>query len=231
MKMTGSEFRGYVTGLVLGDATISQSGASSCKRAFTIVTINEEFAFDIRQTIIDNLDVRVRLLEREPHTGEDGVHHQGYFVVSTKAHPYFNKMYGWFYNDDGSRRISQKALDKLTPAGIANWYMSDGYVVNVGKTKGKIVDRRIEIATDRYPEKDVDRAIEYFETTYGYKCHKVRRKPGVYRIRFSLLSAQNLFLMIKPYISEGFEYKLNMNYDYQPKWMSDEYYEYMISLK
>ena len=74
-------------------------------------------------------------------------------------------------------------------------------------------------------------AIEYFETAYGYKCHKVRRKPGVYRIRFSLLSAQNLFLMIKPYISEGFEYKLNMNYDYQPKWMSDEYYEYMISLK
>ena len=117
----------------------------------------------------------------------------------------------------------------MTPVGIANWYMSDGYVVRVGANNGRIKDRRVEIATDRYSSEDVDKMINFFKSEYGFKVTKVRRREGVYRIRFSLADAQKLFLLIKDYVVPSMHYKLDLCYDYQPKWMLDEYYELMMS--
>lgn len=228
MKMTSNELRGFVTGLVLGDGTIDKGTE---RRAFRIATINEEFAYYIKEAFNDNTKFKITLMQYSA-TNKGGVKHQEYCRVSTNAQPYFAKIYHQFYDDYRNRRITKKALEWLTDAGLANWYMSDGYIVNVGKTTGKIKDRRVEIALDRYCETDVDKVITYFETTYGYKCSKVKRKSGMYRIRISLKDAQYFFLRIAPYVLKvvGMEYKLNMNYDYQPKWMCDEYYELMMSI-
>lgn len=230
MKMTSNELRGFVTGLVLGDGTIDKGTE---RRAFRIATITEEFAYYIKEALTDNTKFKVTIMQFSEKVDKNNIKHQEYCRVSTNAQSYFVKIYHQFYDDYRNRRITKKALGWLTDAGLANWYMSDGYIVNVGKTKGKIKDRRVEIALDRYSEADVDRVISYFEGTYGYSCSKVKRKAGMYRIRISLKDAQHFFLRIAPYVLkvDGMEYKLNMNYDYQPKWMCDEYYELMTSIR
>jgi hypothetical protein len=63
--------------------------------------------------------------------------------------------------------ISEKALNWLNPEGLANWFMSDGYITLVGKTKGIIKDRRVEISTDRYKKEDLLKIQNYFKTNYG----------------------------------------------------------------
>ena len=128
------------------------------------------------------------------------------------------------------RVINRKSLNWLTPEGIANWYMSDGYVTLVGKTKGIVKDRRVELCTDRYKKNDVQKIQKYFKEEYDWKTSLIyhHRKKNQYRIRFSLLDAQKLFVLIEPYITESFKYKLNLSYNYKPKWMSEEYYQVML---
>lgn len=226
-KLDSKELRGFLTGLILGDGTIDK-GIDA--RAFRMKSIDEEFIFHIREYLMSNTNFKIKIVEHDEYT-KKGIHHKSYFDLSIKAHPYFAKKYHHFYDDNRQRRITIKTLSWLTPAGIANWYMSDGYIVRVGANSGKIKDRRVEIATDRYSSEDVDKMMDYFKSEYGFKTTKVRRRDGIYRIRFSLMDAQHFFLLIKDYMIPSMYYKMDLCYDYQPKWMCDDYYELMMSFR
>jgi len=217
--MKSSELKSFLTGLVLGDGTIDKGVT---KRAFRIKSINFDF-IDYIATELQNTPFTIKIKEF-PATYKNGINRKPYKELAIKAHPYFNKKYNHFYNDYKKRRISKEVLTWLTPCGLANWYMSDGYIVNVGKNSGKIYNRRVEIATDRYTEHDVDKIINMFENKYNYEMTKVKRREGVYRIRFKLKSAQHFLLMIEPYIVPSMRYKILLPYSSQPKWMCDEYF-------
>lgn len=224
---TTTELRGFVTGLILGGGKIDKGVE---KRAFVLTSTNTDFIFRVAKYFQSNTNFKLQITDRAGYTDKHGAFHRPCQVLSIKAHPYFTKLYHHFYTDTRGRRISSKALSWLTPAGLANWYLSDGYIVLVGNTTGKIKDRRVELATDRYSEADVDRAIRYFEKEFGYTVSKVKRKPGCYRIRFSLKSAQHFLYMISSYVPFSMRYKLDLRYDYKPIWMTDEYYGLMMSL-
>lgn len=225
--MYSSELKGFITGLILGDGSIDKGVT---KRAFRIKSINHDFIRYIGEVIrkSTNFDVKITY---HPATYKDGVVRKSYSELYIKAHPYFNKKYNHFYNDYRKRRITTEALGWLNPRGLAAWYMSDGYIVQVGKRSGTIKDRRVEIATDRYTKTDVEKMQRFFENRYGFKTSLVKRKKGVYRLRISLLDAQHFFVMIEPYVVPSMRYKLNLNYDYRPKWMTDEYYDLMLRLQ
>lgn len=218
--MNSSELKSFLTGLILGDGTIDKGVRN---RAFRIRSINYDFIDYIYDELSESTPFTINVKEYDAYS-KNGVNHKKHKGLSIKAHPYFAKKYHYFYDDYRKRVITNECLSWLTPIGLANWYMSDGYIVNVGKTKGKIKCCRIEIATDRYKESDVDKIINMFETKYGYKMTKVKRREGVYRIRFAVASAQHFLLMIEPYIVPSMRYKILMPYKSQPKWMCDEYF-------
>lgn len=225
--MNSSELKGYLTGLILGDGSIDKGVT---KRSFRIKSINHDFIDKIERDLKDTTPFTIDVILVEA-SYKNGVSRRPYKELKIKSHPYFNKKYNFFYDDFRNRRITKESLNWLTPEGIANWYMSDGYIVHVGKNSGEIKDRRVELATDRYSPDDVKQIQQFFEDTYNFKTSLVKRKHGVYRIRFSLLSAQYLFLMINEYITPSFQYKLNLQYTYHPKWMSDDYYRLMMKLQ
>lgn len=225
--LNSSELRGFITGLILGDGTIDKGVT---KRAFRIKSINYDFIHYIGECLRKATNFKIEI-KHHPASCRDGVYRKSYYELCIKAHPYFNKKYNHFYDDYRNRRVTKEALSWLNPRGLAAWYMSDGYIVRVGKHSGKIVDRRVELATDRYSERDVDKIRKYLYETYGFKTSKVRRGNGRYRIRMSLLSAQHFFVMIEPYVVPSMKYKINLDYDYRPKWMTDNYYELMLRLR
>lgn len=221
--MKSTELRGYLTGLILGDGSIDKGVT---KRAFRIKSINIDFIESIEKVLKEttNFKIEVRYFDA---SSKDGVNRKPYAELKVQAHPYFNKKYNFFYDDYRNRRITVESLRWLNSQGLANWFMSDGYTTLVGRKSGVIKDRRVELATDRYSEEDVNKIKKYLEETYGYTIKKVKRKEGVYRLRFSLLSAQHFFAMIEPYVVPSMRYKLNMCYEQQPKWMINEYYHLM----
>jgi hypothetical protein len=161
--MKSSELKGYLTGLILGDGTIDKGVT---KRSFRIKSVNFDFIEKIERDLKKNTNWTI-IVKEFNETIKDGVHRKPYKELIIKANPYFSKIYHYFYNDNRSRLISEKYLRSLSPEGLANWFMSDGYITLVGKTKGTIKDRRVELCTDRYNRKDVEKIQKYFMDIYG----------------------------------------------------------------
>lgn len=222
--MKSSELKGYITGLVLGDAGIDKGVK---KRALRLKSTNLDFAEKVNADLTQYFDMRIKYYEGSVR---GGVTRKPYAEVSAKAHPYFAKKYPHFYDDYRNRRITKESLNSLTIAGIANWYMSDGYIVHVGKQSGNVKYRRVELATDRYSPRDVEKAAQYFRDKFGFKMSLVKRKTDVYRLRFSMESAQELFVMIAPHVVPSMLYKINLNVPFKPAWMSDEYFDLMTKI-
>jgi LAGLIDADG DNA endonuclease family len=220
--INSSELRGFFTGLILGDGHIDKGVH---KRAITMRTINKDFADFISYVVDKNTVFKHYVKYYGPTIGKDGTNHKEHWYIAIKAHPYFNKMYHYFYNDYRHRKVYAKTLNWLNPVGLACWYMSDGYVCLVGKTKGAIRDRRMDICTDRYFEEDIDLMISVLRAKFGIVCSKVKR--GKFRrIRIKCCSYEKFINIIKPYIVDSMLYKLYLGYENKPDYLSDEAWEY-----
>lgn len=224
--MNSSELRGYLTGLILGDGHIDKGVQ---KRAFTIKSINKDFIYKIYEDLSASTNFKICVREFDERE-VNGVTHKKYWELKVYSHPYFSKKYPYFYTDERKRRITNETMKWITLNGIANWYMSDGYICLVGRKSVNIKDRRVEICTDRYTKKDLEKVVNAFMQKYGWKCSIVKH-GNKHRIRISLLSAQDMFVKIYPYMTKSFYYKLNLNYDYQPKWMTEEYFNLMSKIQ
>lgn len=231
MHKTHTEVRSFYSGLILGDATID-NGVS--KRALRISSINKDFldyvkAFTDSYTPFKNY---IRLLYK-PYTDGNGVNRKETYEFVIKAHPYFRKLYPYFYNDYRKRIISNVTLQKLDLQGFANWYMSDGYVCQVGKAKGFIKDCRVDLCTDRYSLDNINKAVKYITNVLGYRANIIKRKANnkyMYRIRINVIDAQRMFLDIDKFVVPSMKYKLIMPYSKEKSWMLPEYKSLMSNL-
>jgi len=224
--MHSSELRGFLTGLILGDGHI-ESGVT--KRGFKIKSIYKDFIDQIyaELTSCTNFQMIVRHHDAQIR---DGVNHKEYWELSIKSHPYFAKKYSHFYDDYKHRIVSKYALGWLTPYGLANWYMSDGYICHVGKEKGDVYDRRLEICTDRYNFNTVKRLSNMLVNRFQLG-NSVIKRGNRYRLRIHTDSYCQFIRLVAPYIVKSMEYKLYLGYKKQPLWMPDKIWEYQEYLR
>ena len=221
-----SELRGFFTGLILGDASIDKGVH---KRALMIKSINKELISMIEKVVSNNTPFKYEIREHESYI-KDGVNHKKYWEFIIKAHPYFNKIYHYFYNDYRHRKIYSKTINWLNPIGLALWYMSDGYVCLVGKTKNIIYDRRMDICTDRYYIEDIELMRSILKSKFNIETSLIKR-GNFYRIRISKKSYSTFINLISPYIVPSMQYKLYLGYANKPNTLTDADWEYQQYLK
>lgn len=224
--MNSSELKGFLTGLILGDGHID---GGTTKRAFNISSIDKNFIDMIESEIKSCSGFKTKRVYIPAHYS-CGCNHKDAWKFIIVAHPYFAKMYHYFYDDYRHRVISKEALNWLTPRGLANWYMSDGYVCKVGKTKGVIRNRRMDICTDRYSYNDVLRASNWLKDRFEIDNGLIKRNDR-YRIRIKVSSYEKFINLIQPYVIPSMQYKLYLAYEYKPIWMSDEMWKFQESLE
>lgn len=221
IKCNSNELRGFVTGLILGDGSIDKGVH---KRSFEMKSIHKDFVTYVK-TILDDITPFNSYIKENNAYIKDGVSHKKYYRLRVTAHPYFNKLYHYFYNDYRHRKIYAKTLNWLTPRGLANWYMSDGYICLVGKKSNNIYNRRIDICTDRYYIEDVKLMIQMLKSKFDLDCGLVTR-DRFHRIRIKSNSYEKFINLIKPYIVPSMLYKLYLGYNNKPNNLSDEAWEY-----
>lgn len=223
--MDSSELKGYLTGLIFGDGYIDKGVT---KRSFVIKNTDFAFITKIKEDLesCSNFKISIKFI---PEHYSSGCHHKDAWELRTDAHPYFNKKYHHFYDDYRKRIASKESLSWITPCGIANWYMSDGYVCHVGKTKGKIYNRRVEFSTDRYSKDTVIKMQTMFKERFKIDTTLVKRY-NTYRLRVSMNSYSDFINLIKPYIIPSMQYKLYLGYEHQPKWMDDDMWAFQENL-
>lgn len=224
--MNSSELRGFLTGLILGDGYIDYG---TTKRSFHIKSIREDFIQQIYDELSSCTNFKLRIQYNDAQI-RDGVHHKEYWELHIKSHPYFAKKYHHFYNDEKHRIVSKSALYWLTDYGLANWYMSDGYVCLVGKESGVIRDRRVEICTDRYTLHTVNRLRKMLSNKFQINTGLVKRGKR-YRIRVRKDSYCHFIRLVQPYIVKSMEYKLYLGYSKQPIWMPNDIWDYQEYLR
>lgn len=224
--MKSSELRGFLTGLILGDGSIDLGVR---KRSFNIKSTNKDFIDYIKDSI-DSVSTFSASIRHIPEHYSCGCHHKEAWEYRIKAHPYFSKLYHYFYDDYRHRKIYAKTLSWLNPSGLANWYMSDGYVCLVGKTKGEIRSRRIDFCTDRYYKEDVELIAEYLYNKFNLNVSIIKRN-NTYRIRIKKESYEDFINLISPYVIPSMKYKLYLGYENKPIWMSEEFWEKQNCLK
>lgn len=224
--MNSSELRGYLTGLLFGDGYID-NGVT--KRGFRIKTIHKDFAYKIKNDLESCSQFKI-ILSYHPSCFRDGTNHKEYWEVCIKAHPYFAKKYHHFYDDYKKRKASQDAIYWINPIGLANWYMSDGYVCLVGKKSGKIRGRRIEICTDSYTKDNIEQMKVMLSKKFGLTVGLVKR-GNRYRLRVQGESYQKFIEIIAPYIVPSMMYKLYLGYPKQPRVLDDKGWQFQENLR
>lgn len=215
--MKSSELKGFLTGLLIGDGSIDKGVT---KRSFSIKSIDKSFIDKIQQELESCTTFKCRLKYTPEHFSA-GCNHKESWEFRIEAHPYFNKIYHKFYDDFRHRRITKYIPKYMTAYGIAMWYMSDGYVCLVGKSKGVIRSRRIDFATDRYPESEVKNLQKMMLHKFNIKCSVIKRGEH-YRLRVTRDSYQDFINLVFPYLVPSMYYKIYLGYEQQPLWMSDE---------
>ena len=218
--MNSSELRGFLTGLILGDGCIDKGVH---KRAFSIKSINSEFIQYIAKCIDETTNFKW-FIRNNPEHYSCGCNHLESWEFVIKAHPYFNKIFHYFYNDNRHRKVYAKTLSWLNPRGLANWYMSDGYVCLVGKTKNFIRDRRVDICTDRYFEEDVKLMQNILLSKFNIKNSIIKRN-NTYRLRICKESYETFFKIISPYVVPSMRYKMYLGYTNKPDMFSNEFWD------
>lgn len=223
--MNSSELKGFLTGLILGDGSIDKGVT---KRAFSIKSIDYNFIQYINREI-ESVNTFSTHIKYTPEHYSCGCNHKESWEFRIKAHPYFNKIYNFFYDDNRHRKIYRKTLEWLTPVGLANWYMSDGYICLVGKTKGIIRSRRMDICTDRYYKEDVELMASFLKSKFNLNVSTVQRN-NTYRLRINKTSYEDFINLIYPYIIPSMYYKIYLGYENKPEWMSDIFWKKQQSL-
>ena len=222
--ITATELRAFYTGLILSDGSIDKGVRN---RAMTLKTINEDFA----QYIIDFTRMYTNFPNKSVYKpariSPDGVNHKEHWAVSIGACPYFAKLYHYFYNDYRIKRLTPQCVSWLnTTQAWANFYMSDGYVCNVGKNSGFIRDCRVDFCTDNFTEEETIKLAKQFSNFFNAKTTIVRRKKNdmtMFRFRVSVYDAQDFLVNIDPYVVPSMKYKLIMGYSKPRKWFTKEY--------
>ena len=217
---------GFFTGLIIGDGYIDK-GVS--KRGFRIKSIDNNYINYIKSFIDDECNGLFQYkISYIPAHFSCGCNHRECWELAIKSTEYFSNIYSEFYSPLG-RIVSTNAINWLTPEGIANWYMSDGYICLVGRTKGIIKNRRMDICTDRYNLDTVQQLSEYFNTILKIPTTVIKRVSR-YRLRIGLKGYEDFINIVKPYIVNSMYHKLYLGYERPQTWGSKEFWDYQHSI-
>lgn len=105
----------------------------------------------------------------------------------------------------GTKTITRKFLNLLTPQGIAIWFMDDGSK-SFHKRDGKIHALTVTLNTD-ISQQENEIIVSYFQQVWGFKWGLSKGK-GFYRLRMGTREGKRFLTFISPYIHESMLYKV-----------------------
>lgn len=122
------------------------------------------------------------------------------YTISSICHPSFTEIWKLLYKD-GRKSISMELLKKLTPLGIAVWFMDDG----------SCCGRGLQLCTDCFPLKEQELICKYFSEYWNidFKILPIKSR-GHYRLRLNKKPAERFIELVKPYMLPFFDYKIKL---------------------
>ena len=133
----------------------------------------------------------------------------GAFELRTKTYKFIKTYRKILYPNNVKKIANIKILNKLTPLGLAIWYMDDGGLSQ--KKEGGVVTSNDLILNTHLSKEDNQIIIDYFNNRWGISFTQVKNKRQ-YRLRCGTREARKFLDIVRPYVSQvkSMEHKLNV---------------------
>ena len=197
MTKINKQTRDLVLFMLLGDGCISKTGTFE----LTHCAKQKEY-IEYKWKLLKNNGINVRECRLINNNGYDG-----YRFWSTSY--MFMKMFRRILYKPNKRIAQRKLLNRLTPLGLAIWYMDDGGL-SQKKRNGVIYANELMLNTGLQKD-DNQIIIDYFKEVWNIKFNQYKNK-GVYRLACGTKEARKFIAIVKPYVEQVqcMKYKLNV---------------------
>ena len=213
------KFKALIAGMLLGDAGVFCDRGKNAYLRMQHGMKQKGYLLHKAEILKQLTSVNVNVLNP---SGKKNPYHQ--IACATKRHPLYTRVREITY-PDGKKTVTPTWLSWLDEHGLALWYMDDG---SLCKTRNKnksgrlrVASRRIHLNTCGFTLEENELLRNFIQERFGIKFYI--NKAGDYqgrtyhRLVAGAKEANKLFEIIRPYIVPCMEYKLDMEYDSQPK--------------
>ena len=197
---TAKNKNGIIIGMVLGDACIEKTGRLSLGHGE-----KQREYLDFKADLLQNF-FNVKKYERTINLNGKEFIQVG---LRTNQTPYLRQLRKVLYKPN--KEINLRQLKKLTPLGIALWYMDDGSLLFQRDKEGKIESRKAYLNTQGFSREENEIMVNYFKDEWNINC-KIHRDKNYYRLYFNSTELKKLIEIIKPFIINSMNYKICMRY-------------------
>jgi hypothetical protein len=187
------EQRGILAGMLLGDGTRRK------QNFFIQHSPKQEKYIFFKKELLEQITRKpVNIRRWQTQKGYDQISIEPKLIPLTRV--LLKKLY-----KAGTRTITRKFLNLLTPQGIAIWFMDDGSKF-FKKRDGKVCSVTLNLNT--YISKEENETIvAYFQQVWGFKWGLSKDKAN-YRLRMGTREGKRFVTFISPYIHESMLYKV-----------------------
>ena len=192
------EQRGIIAGMLIGDG-------AKCKNNFFMQhsTKQEDYVFFKRRLLEQITGKSVNFRKWVTQEG------YGQIRIEPKLIPLTRVMTKKLYAG-GTKTISRKFLNLLTPQGIVIWFMDDGSK-SFKRRNGKV--HALEVTLNTYLSQEENEVIvSYFSEVWGFNWG-LNKSKNKYRLRMGTQEGKRFFSFVSPFIHESMLYKIQTSQD------------------
>ena len=210
--------RGILVGMVLGDGYIQvRSRLQSGKYRYESSAIRMKHSIKQAAYARHKAEILRRMFggvcTANPATVmADGKQYAQVYVE--KSNVYFKHLHRLLY-PSGQKLITRRALDYLTPHGIAVWYMDDGNC-NVNRNKDGWVTSCTTIISTCCTEEEALTVQAWFRAAHDLEVKVFPVKGGLFSIRMNTGESQKFARLVEQFVIPEMKYKLahvaNLNF-------------------
>lgn len=207
------EQKSFLIGTLLGDSTIygTKGRPFACPR----VTMTQGYAqknwIELKVSVFKNIiSEEIRFSKENEKKYNDGFDNRKPVAqINTRSVSCLKEIEDLILDPKTKKKVvSRRLLNKLTPAGIAAWYMDDGQRYDT-KYKGKKKISRVNIHTSGFSEEEQDIICKYFEEVWGIGFRRVKPMGYWFITTKTVGDTKKFYNLIAPEMVDGvLDYKL-----------------------
>lgn len=214
MKFTSSELDGILYGTLLGDASLNKTSKNGNFNLTLTHSPKQIEYLEFKKNLISKVShVKFTYKETNFTNKQNNKTYKTCYYYSNYL-KYFTKLEKLFYTNR-KKIITNKILNKLTPLGLALWWMDDG-CLNIHKRKNRgTVQRIATLATCSFSLEEHNLIIQYFKNklNINVKLSYVGTKENKkLTIRIPMKEFGKFKSIIESYIIPSMKYKIDCKY-------------------
>lgn len=221
-KLSRHEIRSATLGMCLGDCNL-QMRAKNARMQFAHSPKVEGYV-GIKVKVINQIPgVKLKykhVLHNDPRVNKQYPTIRGW----TNTHPYFTKMRKKLYNP--IKKVTKRALNSITPIGLAFWYMDDGHLslkhnairsnadLNKSPQERSISSRTIILNTQGFSKKENQLICKWLLQKWKIESRVKSDKNKYWKLFINTSNSRKFVDIIRPYVIEipCMHYKIDFKY-------------------